>query len=154
MLPTIIRAVRQGRWVWVDNGEYPYSVCHVKNVCEGIILACEKARSRAVYFLKDGPPMKFRDFFSALIQTQGITPGTRSMPRWLANGLAPLVEIFWRLFRLHGEPPLSREILAFFLNPVSINDHKARKELGYTGYITANEGLAELRKHNIQRPPV
>ena len=84
----------------------------------------------------------------------GYAPGTKNMPRWLANGLAPLVEIFWRLFRLHGEPPLSREILAFFFNPVSINDDKARRELGYRGRITTKQGLAELRKQNIQRPPV
>jgi len=137
--------------MWVDKGEYPYSVCHVKNVCEGIILACEKGRGGAVYFLTDGPPLKFRDFFSVLIQTQGVTAGTKSMPRWLANGLAPLVEILWRLFRREGEPPLSREILAFFFNPVSINDHKARRELGYAGYITTNEGLAELRKLKVRR---
>ena len=58
------------------------------------------------------------------------------------------VEIFWRLFRRHGEPPLSREILAFFFNPVSINDDKARRELGYRGRITTKQGLAELRKQN------
>ena len=146
MLPEIMKAVRQGQWVWVNRGDYPYSTCHVRNVCEGILLACGKGHGGEVYFITDGPPAIFRDFFSELIRTQGMEPGDRSVPRWMVRLLAPLVETIWKIFYYEGTAPLSREMLALFLSPISIVDGKARSGLGYRGAYTRQQGMAELRQ--------
>jgi nucleoside-diphosphate-sugar epimerase len=146
MLPGMVDAVRSGKWFWIDQGKYSYSTCHVNNVCEAILLACEKGQGGEVYFIADGPPATFRDFFSELIRTQGIEPGNMSMPRWIARLLASLMEKIWTTFNLKGYPPVLNETVALFLSPISIADKKARSILGYRGLYTRQQGMDDLRK--------
>ncbi|MCX5852380.1 MAG: NAD-dependent epimerase/dehydratase family protein, partial [Deltaproteobacteria bacterium] len=146
MLPGMIDAIRSGKWVWIDQGKYFYSTCHVNNVCEAILLACDKGQGGEVYFIADGPPATFRDFFSELIRTQRIEPGNMSIPGWTARLLAPLMEKIWTTFNLKGYPPVSNETVALFLSPISIVDNKARSILGYRGLYTRQQGMADLRK--------
>jgi nucleoside-diphosphate-sugar epimerase len=144
-LPILSEVAGRGKYLWLGGGEYPFSACHVRNVCEGILLAMERGRGGEVYFLTDGPRNNFREFFDALIRTQGVDPGERSVPHWIASFLAPIVEFVWRSLRLKGDPPLSRESMALLFSPLWVNDNKARAELGYKGHVSREEGLAELR---------
>lgn len=145
MLPTLAQMVRDGKWKWIQKGDYPYSTCHVRNACEGIIKAMDKGRGGEIYFLSDKDKTSFRDFFDPLLRTQDVDPGNDSMPLWMARGVALLLESIWNLLKLKNEPPLAKDTVALFFTPLSINDEKARRELGYVGSVTMEEGLAELR---------
>ena len=145
MLPGLTEVAAKGKFLWVAGGDYLFAVCHVRNVCEGILLAIEKGRGGEVYFLTDGPRTNFREFFDALIRTQGVDPGEKTIPRWMASILAPIVEFIWRSLRLKNAAPFSREAMALLFSPLWVNDNKARRELGYKGHVSREEGLAELR---------
>jgi nucleoside-diphosphate-sugar epimerase len=145
VLPQMIEAVRDGRFMWVDGGHYLTSTCHVRNVCEGLILAAERGRPGEIYFLTDGAPVEFRGFITSVLRTQGVEPGERSVPRWAAR-LAAAAEGPWRLFRLAGAPPVDRASLASLGEEITVSDAKARRELGYRGAVTLDAGLAEMRR--------
>jgi nucleoside-diphosphate-sugar epimerase len=143
-LPEIIRAVRSKQFLWVNKGLYPYETCHVRNVCEGAVLASQKGAGGQAYFLADTEKTTFREFITRLLATQGITPGSLSLPWSAAWASAAFLEGLWRLFHLRGRPPITRTLLALIGTSIELSDSTARKELGYAGRVTRRAGLEEL----------
>lgn len=144
VLPQLIQAVREGRFRWIDGGRHLTSTCHVLNACEGLMLAAERGRGGEIYFLTDGEPVEFRGFVTALLQTQGINPGSRTVPRWAARAAARVCETAWRKFPIGGKPPITRAAGRLVGEEVTVNDAKARRELGYTSAVTRQAGLQEM----------
>mgnify|MGYP002140057825 CR=1 FL=1 len=87
----------------------------------------------------------FREFIGALLQTQGLTPPSRSVPRWLARAVAAGGERLWHTLPLPGRPPLTRNAVRLIGEEVTVCDDKARRELGYRGSVSVQAGLAEMR---------
>jgi len=143
-LSVMTQMVRSGSFLWIDQGYYLTSTCHVSNVCEGLLLAAEKGKGGAAYFLTDGDPVEVRTFLRELVGTQGIEPGTHGIPGWVARVLAGPSEGIWRVLHLKGEPPLTREMVALSGQEVTVSDALARRELGYQGTVTREEGLRQL----------
>ncbi len=144
VLPKLLAAVKAGQWAWVDGGHYLTSTCHVHNVVEGLLLAAEKGRGGAAYFLSDGAPVEFRDFFTRLFATQGVVAPDKEIPRWLLKPLAALLEKFWDSLPLKGAPPLTRMAIALGTQEVTVSDALARRELGYQSRVSIEQGLAGL----------
>jgi nucleoside-diphosphate-sugar epimerase len=145
LLPEIVAAVEGGRFAWVGGGGHLTSTTHVDNVVEGLLLAAARGRPGEAYFVTDGDPVTFRAFISALLETQGVEPPTRSMPAWLGAAVAAGGEATWRVLRLGGEPPLTRLALWLSSQECTIDISKARSELGYEPVITREAGLTDLR---------
>jgi nucleoside-diphosphate-sugar epimerase len=146
VLPSIIEAVKSGRFRWVGDGHYKTSTCHVANCVEGLLLAAEKGRGGEAYFLTDGEPVDFRDFITAMLKTQGVNPGNGTIPYGLAMGLATVAEVLWNFLSLPGSPPAVRAELLLVGQEVTVSDAKARRELGYEGRVTREAGLRELEQ--------
>ncbi|MGH8528785.1 MAG: NAD-dependent epimerase/dehydratase family protein [Nevskiales bacterium] len=144
LLPQILAAVRQGKFMWIDGGRYLSSTCHIDNVVEGCLLAAEKGRPAGIYFLTDGVPVEFREFLTQLLATQGVAPGNKSLPRALAWTLAVISEAIWNLFRVKSPPPITRVVVNLIGQEVTVNDAKARRELGYQSKMSRAAGLADL----------
>jgi nucleoside-diphosphate-sugar epimerase len=151
LLPKLVAAVRAGQFAWIGGGHHLTSTCHVRNVCEGILLAAERGRGGEIYFLTDGAPVEFRSFITALCRTQGVDPGARSIPGPLVRVLAPVVEDVWRTLRLRGDPPLSRTVYLLLGEEVTVSDAKARRELGYRERVTREQGLTEMVAPEVVR---
>ncbi len=145
-LPELVAGVKKGFFVWVNGGRYPMVACNVANVCEGTILAAERGRGGEVYFLTDGDQMEFRTFISDLLGTQGIEPPKLSVPYWTAWVGATVLEGIWRVLRLGGSPPITREVVKLIGGPLTVTDAKAREELGYSSSMSWAQGLAEINK--------
>lgn len=144
ILPALVEAAQRGRFAWIDGGHYLTSTCHVSNACAGITLAVERAGAGEIYFLTDGAPVQFREFLVALAATKGVTLPDRSMPRRLAWAFATVAETSWKLLRLSSEPPITRTFLALSAQEMTVDDGKARRELGYTPPLSRDAGLAAL----------
>lgn len=145
LLPSIVEAVKVGRFAWIGGGTHRTSTTHVDNVVEGLLLGAERGGAGEAYFVTDGEPIVFRDFVSDLIASQGVEPPTRSIPGWVARVAATGSELAWRALPLRGEPPITR--LAYWLSAqeCTIDIAKARRELGYEPVKARRDGLAELR---------
>ena len=138
VLPELVDAVRRKKFGWIGGGRYLTSTCHVANAVEGALLAAERGSPGEIYFLTDGPPVEFRGFITELLATQGVDAGDREIPRWVAGTVAGLTGWMPR-------PPVTRTALALVGHEVTVDDAKARRELGYVGKVTREVGLAELR---------
>lgn len=145
VLTILVDAVKSGRFRWVDGGTFKTSTCHVANCVEGMILAAEKGRGGQAYFLTDGEPVVFREFITSLLKTQGVDPGNKKIPFGFAMGLATVCELLWNFLPLPGTPLLNRQELLLAGREVTVNDEKARRELGYEGRMTREAGLREMQ---------
>jgi nucleoside-diphosphate-sugar epimerase len=145
LLPRVIEIVKSGGWMWMNEGRHLTSTCHIKNTCEGIIKALENGKPANAYFLTDGAPIEFRTFLTGLLKTQNVDPGSRSIPVALAKVGAILAEGIWNLFGLKSTPPITRTLVVQAGMEVTVNDAKARREIGYVGAVTHEQGFQELR---------
>lgn len=131
LLPGIVARVRAGKFAWIGGGRHLSSTTHIDNTVEGLVLAAERGRPGEAYFVTDGEPVVFREFLSALIRTQGVEPPTRSIPLPVAKAAAAASETIWKLLRRHDAPPLTRFAVWASGLECTIDDSKARRELGY-----------------------
>jgi nucleoside-diphosphate-sugar epimerase len=144
VLPALVAAVRAGRFAWIGSARHLTSTAHVDNVVHGLLLGAERGRPGGVYFVTDGPDIEFREFVTRWLATAGVEAPDRELPPPVARALAAAGEWAWRTFPLPGAPPLTR--LALWLSSVecTVDDSRARAELGYAPVITREQGLTEL----------
>lgn len=141
LLPEFIAAVKAGTFGWIGGGRYLTSTAHVDNVIEGLLLAAERGTPGEIYFVTDGEPVEFRDFITKLLATQGVDPGSRTIPHWLARAI--VAGTSWM-----KKPPLTKTAFALMAHEVTVDDSKARRELGYRGTKTIADGLAEMAQRS------
>jgi nucleoside-diphosphate-sugar epimerase len=144
LLPEMVATIEAGKWAWVGGGRNLTDTTHVGNVVEGLLLAAEKGAPGEAYFVTDGEPVVFRDFVTALLETQGVEPPDRSIPAWSAAPLARVAEATWRLLPLSGTPPMTTFRSWLLTQECTIDISKARAELGYAPVVSREQGLAEL----------
>jgi nucleoside-diphosphate-sugar epimerase len=145
LLPEMVKTVEVGKWAWVGGGHNVTDTAHVDNVVEGLLLAAEKGRAGEAYFVTDGEPVVFREFVTAMLETQGVDPPGRSLPAWTAAPMARIAETAWKALPLRGEPPMSTFRSWLLTQQCTIDISKARTELGYEPLVTHEQGLVELR---------
>jgi nucleoside-diphosphate-sugar epimerase len=145
LLPEMVRTIEKGQFAWVGNGRNVTDTTHVANVVEGLLLAAEKGRPGEAYFVTDGQPVVFREFVTAMLETQGVEPPDRSLPAWTAGPLARVSETAWKLLPLPGAPPMTKFRAWVLTQECTIEIAKARTELGYEPVVSHERGLAELR---------
>jgi nucleoside-diphosphate-sugar epimerase len=138
LLEEFMQAVKSGSFGWIGGGRYLTSTAHVDNVTDALLLAAERGKPGEIYFVTDGEPVEFRDFITKLLATQGVDPGDRNVPRWVARTLVSLTSWMKR-------PPLTKTAFALMAHEVTVDDAKARRELGYSPRVTIDRGLAEMR---------
>jgi nucleoside-diphosphate-sugar epimerase len=142
--------VKSGRWAWMNHGHHLVSTCHVGNLTEGIMRTLEHGHGGHCYFVTDGAPIDYRNFVSNLLKTQGLNePNGHISGRW-AMWSAWTMEFIIRRLSLDIRPQLTRTQVALMRHELTINDNKARNDLGYQGRITREDGMADLarRKRN------
>jgi nucleoside-diphosphate-sugar epimerase len=146
LLPEIVETVKADRFAWLGGGRHGVATSHVDNVVEALVLAAEAGVAGATYFVTDGAEMTLREFVSALLETQGVKIPTWSMPLRPVLVAARAAETLWRLLMPGKRPPLTLAGCLFVGLELTVDDTRARRELGYAPVRTVDEGLRELRE--------
>jgi nucleoside-diphosphate-sugar epimerase len=148
LVPSMVELVRSGRFRWVGGGHHLTSTTHIDNCVHGLVLAADHGTPGAAYFVTDGEPVEFRAFVTALLATRGVTPPDGSVPAVAARVLAAAGEAAWRALPLRGAPPLTRFASWVASLECTLDDSRARAELGYAPVVTREAGLAALTRSN------
>jgi nucleoside-diphosphate-sugar epimerase len=144
-LDEMVETVHAGRWQWVDGGRQAMSSCHVDNLCDALILAADRGRGGQAYFVADDEKSTLKSFISALLSTRGVSVSDKAVPFGVAWAMAGLMGATWRLLRLKGHPPITRQMLRLIGKPFTIRTDRIRTELGYAPTTTMSNGLAAMR---------
>lgn len=153
VLHEMVETVHAGRWQWVDGGKQAMSSCHVDNLCDALILAADRGRGGEAYFVADNEKSTLKGFISDLLSTRGVSVSDKEVPFGLAWRIAGLMAVAWRLLRLKGQPPITRQMLRLIGKPFTIRTDKARADLGYIPRITMSNGLAAMRQQSPRMAP-
>lgn len=153
IMPSVRAAAQSGRWAWIGGGAHRTSTTHVDNVVEGLWLGATRGTPGRVYFVTDGEPVVFREFFTRLLATQGVDLPDKNVPWAVAAAVAVAGESVWRALRIgpRHPPPLTR--LAYWLasQECTIDISRARSELGYAPVMTIDDGMEELHRAHLGR---
>jgi nucleoside-diphosphate-sugar epimerase len=145
LLPEMVAMAKSGQLKWIGGGGNVTDVTHVDNVVEGLVLAADKGRPGAAYFVTDDDRATFREFVSELLETQGVEPPTGSVPVPVATLAATIVEAIWRR-RGRDDAPLTRFVVWVSSQECTIDTSLAHSELGYAPVKSRAEGMEELRR--------
>lgn len=143
MLDQMVEVVQSGSWRWPDGGTQTISTCHIDNLVDALLLAVD--RGHGAYFVTDAEQGMLKSVIGDLLATRGVKAGDKSVPFGVAWMLAGVMGFFWKLLRLKGEPPITRQMLGLIGKPFTLNIQKAERELGYVPRVTWKQGIADMR---------
>lgn len=138
----IPRAIQSGHFAFIDRGDYAFSTCHVDNVVEAVQCALERGEGGRAFFITDRQTQTFREFVASIANVQGLSiEKLHSIPYWLASATGRLMDATWAILGRNDDPPLSRSMVRMIGREFSVSDAAARRELGYVGMTSRDQGL-------------
>ncbi|MGH0030725.1 MAG: NAD-dependent epimerase/dehydratase family protein [Myxococcota bacterium] len=144
LVPEVKEMVAKGAFVWLDGGRARTSTTHIANLVHGATLALAKGRGGEAYFVTDGEIHDFRSLLTRLLAAHGVALPDRSLPAFVARPAAALVEGLRRTLRIASQPPLVRHAVDLMCCDCTLDDTKARRELGYAPVVPFEEGMRQL----------
>ena len=127
----------RSQMVYVDN------VAHAHVLAAAALLHKPSIVGGKAYFITDGPPANFFDFFAPVVQAAGFTMPERGLPTGplyvlgaLFEGIAWLVRPVWRF-----APKLTRFSVRFVALDFTVVGDKAKRELGYSPTVDDREAM-------------
>lgn len=143
--PQLRAAARSGQYFWIARGDHLISTCHIDNATTGLLAAAEQGRPGGIYYITDGAPIKLRTFITEQMRVEGVTLPDRSIPFWLAKTIA---DALFAGARTLGVTPaslaLSPTFVRFLGQQITVDDSRARRELGYRPSTDWKSGMSQL----------
>lgn len=149
-LPRLIERARAGKLRLVGSGQHRVDSTYIDNAVDAHLAAAERLApgspiSGRAYFISNGEPMPIAELISALLGAAGLPPATRRVPTGVAVVAGSVLETLYRLFRLRGEPPVTRFVARQLSTHHWFDLTAARRDLGWEPRVSTAEGLERLR---------
>jgi nucleoside-diphosphate-sugar epimerase len=146
LIPALTEMIRTNRFRWIGGGRQLTATTHVDNTVEGLVLAADRGAPGSAYFVTDGEPVEFRAFVTDLLAAHGVEAPGGTVPLRVAAAAAAVCETAWRVLPLPGAPPVTRFAVWASGLECTLDDSRARADLGYAPVVTREDGLAALRR--------
>ncbi|MDY3560242.1 NAD-dependent epimerase/dehydratase family protein [Gemmata sp. JC673] len=149
LIPRIIDAARAGKLKRIGNRPAKVDVTYIDNAAQSQLDAADRldigtAPAGKAYFISNGEPVELWPFIDRVLAEAGLPPVEARVSAWKARLAGRVLESVYWLFRLPGEPPMTR----FVANQMSTSHWydigAARRDLGYEPTVSVEEGLRRL----------
>lgn len=149
LVPRIIESARKGRLKRIGTRPIKVDVTYIDNAAQSQLDAADRldvgtAPAGKAYFVSNGEPVELWPFVDRILGEANLPPLTKTVSAWKARLAGRVLELVYWLFRLPGEPPMTR----FVANQMSTSHwydiSAARRDLGYAPRVSADEGLKRL----------
>jgi len=143
ILPRILSVARKGNFPLINGGRAMIDVTYVANVVRAVELALitPAQNTRRAYNITNGEPMTVRELLDRLFAILGLRVRLIPMSESVVYGLATLSEALARLSPRGSEPRLTRYGIALLAHSLTLDITAARERLGYSPYISLQEGF-------------
>jgi nucleoside-diphosphate-sugar epimerase len=149
-LQGFVDSVHAGRFAWIDHGRHTMDMVHVDNLAYAVALALVRGEHGLTCYVTDGNPMSVREFVSALLATQRVQAGDRSVPRPVASAVATILQAGAKAVGSPTAPPLTPWVVTFLGRDRSYDISQARAALGYAPVVSLEDGLRDMTRHAAQ----
>lgn len=149
LIPRLIARAKQGRLRRIGDGRNLISMSYVENAARAHLLAADALAAAGTnagraYFINEPEPVNLWAWIDRLLITAGLSPIRKSLSQTAATRVGGACEVIWKLFRLSGEPPMTRFLAAQLSQSHTYSVEAARRDFGYVPLISVDEGLAKL----------
>jgi nucleoside-diphosphate-sugar epimerase len=149
ILPRIIERARARRLIRIGKRNPLIDLTYIDNAALAHVLALDRlgpgsAIAGSSYFIAQGHPVPLWDMVNRFLAAAGLPPVNRTIPRSLAVAVGGVLEGFHSVFRLEGEPRMTRFLARELSTAHWYNLAAARRDLGYEPRVSIEEGLRRL----------
>ncbi|MBN2578858.1 MAG: NAD-dependent epimerase/dehydratase family protein [Pirellulales bacterium] len=149
LFPKIVSRARRGRLYRVGDGTNRIDVTYVENAADAHLQAADALTSGSpvagrAYFISQGEPVNCWRWIDRLLGVTGLPPVKKTFSFRAAWRLGAGFEIFYKLFRLQGEPPMTRFLAAHLARSHYFDITRAKTDFGYHPAVSTEEGLCRM----------
>jgi 2-alkyl-3-oxoalkanoate reductase len=149
LIPRLLTRARIGKLRRIGSRPIKVDATYIDNVADAHILAGDKLAvgspvAGKVYFISNDEPVELWSFIDRILAAAGLPPLTRTVSAWKARLAGRVLEWMYWLFRLPGEPPMTRFVANQMSTAHWYDISAAKRDLGYEPKISIEEGLIRL----------
>jgi nucleoside-diphosphate-sugar epimerase len=149
ILPRIIARARMRRLYRIGHRNPLIDLTYIDNAALAHVLAADRLEpgspiSGRAYFIAQGQPVRLWDMVNRFLDAAGLPPVTRTIPPALAVAAGACFEALYTVFRIPGEPRMTRFLARELSTAHWYNLDAARRDLGYAPRVSIEEGLRRL----------
>lgn len=149
LVPRIIESARKGRLKRIGTRPVKVDVTYIDNAAQAHLDAADRldvgtAPAGKAYFVSNGEPVELWPFVDRILAEAGLPPLTKTVSAWKARLAGRVLEWAYWLFRLPGEPPMTRFVASQMSTSHWYDISAARRDLGYAPRVSVEEGLRRL----------
>ena len=149
LMPRLVERASKGRLRLVGGGTKLVDAVYVDNAAAAHLQALRalsptsRAAGRA-YYISNDEPWPIRDIINGMLAAAGLPPVTKQVPVAVAYTFGALLEGVHSLFRLGGEPQITRFAARQLATSQWYDISAAKRDLGYVAQVSMREGMARL----------
>ncbi|HUR55590.1 MAG TPA: NAD-dependent epimerase/dehydratase family protein [Gemmataceae bacterium] len=149
LIPRILERARSGKLRRIGSRTVKVDVTYIDNAADAHLNAGDKLDvgtppAGKAYFISNGEPVGLWEFVNRVLAEAGLPPVTRTVSAWKARLAGRVLERVYKLFRLSGEPPMTRFVASQMSTSHWYDISAAKRDLGYEPRVTIEEGLRRL----------
>ena len=149
LVPRIIARGKAGKLRRIGSRPCMVDTVYVGNAAKAHLLAADRLLpggtiSGKAYFISNGEPIPLWEMVNRILAAAGLPPVRRSVPAGAALAAGAFFETLWNIFKLSGEPPITRFVAREMATAHWFDISAARRDLAYQPEISIEEGLKRL----------
>jgi len=158
LVPRIIAKGKSGRLRRIGDRPCLVDTVYVDNAARAHLQAAERLAPGSpvagkAYFISNGEPLPLWEMVNRILAAGGVTPVRGSISPKAAYAAGVICEGIWRLFKLSGEPPMTRFVAKELATAHWFDISAARRDFGYQPQVTLDEGLVQLQHWLAETTP-
>jgi nucleoside-diphosphate-sugar epimerase len=151
LIPRLVQRARAGRLRRVGDGTNRIDMVYVENAAQAHLQAADALGAGSpvagrAYFISQGEPVNCWQWIDEVLALAQVSPIRKAISFGSAWRIGSLLEGVFRLFRLPGEPPMTRFLAAQLAHNHWFDISRARADFGYNPRISTSEGLSRLAR--------
>jgi 2-alkyl-3-oxoalkanoate reductase len=149
LIPRLIERARAGKLVRVGDGTNLIDMVYVENAARAHLQAADSLAAGSsvagrAYFISQGEPVNCWRWIDELLALYGLSPVKRSISFRTAWCLGSALEGVHKVFRLSGEPRMTRFLAGQLGTSHYFDISRAQQDFGYQPEISTEEGMRRL----------
>ena len=150
LVPRILERGAKGALRKIGTRECLADTIYIDNAALAHLLAADHLDIGSVvagkaYFLSQGEPLPIWDVVNRILAAGGLPPVTRTISPALAYNVGAILEKVYSLFKLKGEPRMTRFVAKELSTSHWFDLSAARRDFGYRPEVSFDEGIERLR---------
>ncbi len=136
-------ALKRGTPSLMASAEANAGLVQVRSIAALLLAAQQRAPSGEIFNGCDELEVTWHRYFADIARLVN-APGPRALPYWLGAGLAPTLEMAWRVTGRSTRPPITREAFNLVAHDNRFPAGKARSSLGWRPVVDYADAMAEI----------